>query len=153
MNYDILQSGWREQTLLLVLCECWMLCLVAQSCQTLCDPMNCSLPGSIHGILLAGILEWVARPSSRGSSQPKNRTHLPHCRQILYCLSHKGSPRILEWVAYPFSSRPSWPRNQTGFSCVVGRFFINWTIKEAGHQSNWNIYYLGSKKLDITKIF
>jgi len=29
---------------------------------------------------------------------------LPHCRQILYQLSHKGSPRILEWVAYPFSS-------------------------------------------------
>ena len=32
---------------------------------------------------------------------------LPHCRQILYQLSHKGSPRILEWVAYPFSSRSS----------------------------------------------
>ena len=38
---------------------------------------------------------------------------LPHCRQILYQLSHKGSQRILEWVAYPFSSRSSWPRNQT----------------------------------------
>ena len=36
---------------------------------------------------------------------------LPHCRQILYQLSHKGSPRILEWVAYPFSSRSSQPRN------------------------------------------
>ena len=32
---------------------------------------------------------------------------LPHCRQILYQLSHKGSPRILEWVAYPFSSQSS----------------------------------------------
>ena len=39
---------------------------------------------------------------------------LPHCRQILYQLSHKGSPRIPDWVAYPFSSRSSWPRNQTG---------------------------------------
>ena len=39
---------------------------------------------------------------------------LMHCRQILYQLSHKGSPRILEWVAYPFSSRSSRPRNQTG---------------------------------------
>ena len=39
---------------------------------------------------------------------------LPHCRQILYQLSHKGSPRILEWVAYPFSSGSSQPRNQTG---------------------------------------
>ena len=36
---------------------------------------------------------------------------LPHCRQILYQLSHKGSPRILESVAYPFSSRSSQPRN------------------------------------------
>ena len=45
---------------------------------------------------------------------------LPHCRQILYQLSHLGSPRILEWVAYPFSSRSSQPRNQTGISCIAG---------------------------------
>ena len=43
---------------------------------------------------------------------------LPHCRQILYQLSHKGSPRILEWVAYPSSSGSSWPRNHTGVSCM-----------------------------------
>ena len=36
---------------------------------------------------------------------------LPHCRWILYQLSHNGNPRILEWVVYPFSSRPSQPRN------------------------------------------
>ena len=56
---------------------------------------------------------------------------LPNCRQILYQLSHKGSPRILEWVAYPFSSRSSWPRNWTWVSCIAGRFFTNWTIREA----------------------
>ena len=56
---------------------------------------------------------------------------LLHCRPILYQLSHKGSPRILEWVAYPFSSRSSRPRNQTGVSCLVGRFFTNWAIREA----------------------
>ena len=39
---------------------------------------------------------------------------LLHCRQILYQLRHKGSPRILESVAYSFSSGSSWPRNQTG---------------------------------------
>ena len=56
---------------------------------------------------------------------------LLHCRQILYQLSHKGSPRILEWVAYPLSSRSSRPRNQTGVSCIaVGFFFTNWAIKE-----------------------
>ena len=47
---------------------------------------------------------------------------LPHCRWILYQVSHKGSPRILEWVAYPFSSRSSWPRNRTRVSCIAGRF-------------------------------
>ena len=42
--------------------------LVAQSCPTLCDPMDCKLPGSsVHGILQARILEWVAIPFSRGS--------------------------------------------------------------------------------------
>ena len=50
---------------------------------------------------------------------------LPHCKWILYQLSHQGSPRILEWVAYPFSSRSSQPRNPTGVSCITGRFFTN----------------------------
>ena len=50
---------------------CAVLCLVAQSCPTLCDPMDCSPPGSsVRGILQARILEWVATPSSRGSSHP-----------------------------------------------------------------------------------
>ena len=56
---------------------------------------------------------------------------LLHCRQILYQLSYKGSPRILEWVAYPFSSRSSRPRNQTRVSCIAGGFFTNWAIREA----------------------
>ena len=45
---------------------------------------------------------------------------LPHCRQILYCLSHQGSPWILEWVAYPFSRGASRPRNQTGGILYLG---------------------------------
>ena len=55
---------------------------------------------------------------------------LLHHRQILYQLSHKESPRILEWVAYPFSSGSSWPRNRTRVSCIAGRFFTNWAIRE-----------------------
>ena len=55
---------------------------------------------------------------------------LPHCRQILYQLSHRGNPKILEWVAIPFSSRSSWPRNQTGVSCIAGGFLTNWAIRE-----------------------
>ena len=56
---------------------------------------------------------------------------LLHCRRILYQLSYEGSPRILEWVAYPFSGGSSQPRNWTGVSCIAGRFFTNWAIKEA----------------------
>ena len=65
-------------------------CEVAQSCPTLCDPMDYSLPGSsIHGILQARILESVAISSSRGSSWPRDWTHVSYVswisRQILYC--------------------------------------------------------------------
>ena len=56
---------------------------------------------------------------------------LLQCRQILYQLSHQGSPRILEWRAYPFSRASSWPRNQTGVSCIAGRFFTVWATREA----------------------
>ena len=61
---------------------------VAQSCLTLCDPMDCSLPGSsVHGIFQAIVLEWIAISFSRGSNPG-----IPHCRQTLYHLSHQGSP-------------------------------------------------------------
>ena len=55
---------------------------------------------------------------------------LPHCRWILYKLSHQGSSRILEWVAYPFSSRSFWLRNWTRVSSIAGEFFTNWDIRE-----------------------
>ena len=57
-------------------------------------------------------------------------TGLPHCRQIIYHLSYKGSPRILEWVAYPFSSRSFRPRNETVVSCIAGGFYTNWAIRK-----------------------
>ena len=66
--------------------------LVSQLCLTLCDPMDCSLPGSlVHGIVQARILEWGAIPFST-SSQPILNPSLPRCRQILHCLSHQRSP-------------------------------------------------------------
>ena len=50
-------------------------CSVAQLCLTLCDPMHCSSPvSSVHGIFQTRILEWIAMPSSRGSSWPRNQT-------------------------------------------------------------------------------
>ena len=65
-------------------CESWTIkkaewVKVTQSCPTLCDPMDCSQPGSsVHGILQARILEWVASLFSRGSSQPRDRTQVCH---------------------------------------------------------------------------
>ena len=61
----------------------------AKSRPTLCDPLDCSLPGSsVHGILQARILEWVAMPSSRESSWPRNRTRVSYTfcnsRWVLY---------------------------------------------------------------------
>ena len=106
--------------------------LVTQSSLTLCDAMDCSQPGSsLHGdspgkntgvgchALLKGI--FPIQGSNPG---------LLHCRQILYHLSHQGSPRILEWVAYPFSRGSSWHRNQTGLSYTADGFFSSWATRE-----------------------
>ena len=75
-------------------------------------------------LLQARILEGLAFPFSRGSSQPRDRTQVSHTAGGFFIpLSHKGSPRILEWVAYPFSRGSSGPRNQTGIFCIAGGFF------------------------------
>ena len=57
----------------------WSEVKVAESCPTLCDPMDYSLPGSsIHGILQTRMLEWVALPSFRESSQPRDQMHISY---------------------------------------------------------------------------
>ena len=73
-------------------------CLIAQSCPILCDPLDYNPPGSsVHGFLQARILEWIAISSSRGSSRCRDLPLLCllHWRQILYLLSHEGSPGTL----------------------------------------------------------
>ena len=81
-------------------------------------------PGQNTGV---GSLSLLQRIFPTQGSNPG----LPHCRWILYQLSHKGSPGILPWVAYPFFSGSSWPRNQTGVSSTAGGFFANWATREA----------------------
>ena len=61
---------------------------VAQSCQTLCDPVDYT----VHGILQARILEWVATPSPAHLPTQESNKGLLYCRQILYQLSYQGSP-------------------------------------------------------------
>ena len=92
------------------------LCLVTQSCPTLCDPLDCSPPGSsVRGdspgrntgagcqALLQGIFP------TQGSNPG-----LLHCRRILYCLSQRGSPRLGKPVAYPFSRGAPHPEPNQG---------------------------------------
>ena len=75
-----------------------------QSCLTLCDPMDYSLPvSSAHGILQARTLEWVAMCSSRGSSGPRDRSnlhlsHLLHWQMVSLPLAPPKKPNILECV-------------------------------------------------------
>ena len=97
---------------------------VAQSCPTLCNPSPWHSPGRNTGVSSLSLLQGIF--PTQGSNPG-----LPHCRRILYQLSHKGSPRILEWVTYHFFSRSSQPRNQTGVSCIASRFFTNWATREA----------------------
>ena len=111
---------------------------VAQKCPTLRPhghPWNflCQNTGVGNLSLLQGIFQ----------TQGLNRG-LPHCRWILYQLSHQGSQRILEWVAYPFSSGTSGlrnrtfpfsrgssqPRDRTQVSSIAGGFFTSWATRE-----------------------
>ena len=70
------------------------MCLVAQWYLTLCNPMNCSLPGSsVHGMFQARILEWVAISSSRGTSQPRDQTHIS-------CISCIGKWILYHWAIW-----------------------------------------------------
>ena len=121
----------------------YVLCLVVQSCLTLCDH---SPPGSFvhenssgkniavgcHSLLLGIFPNQGLNPG------------LLLCRQILYHLSHQGSPWILECVAYPFSRGSSTPRNRTRVSCIAGRFFTSWATREA-HMYVYIHTYIQSK--------
>ena len=93
-----LQRSWVQASGLIctscvtLVVHCVCACVSAespQSCPTLHDPMDCSLSGSsVHGILQARILEWVAVPSSRGSSLPRDQTWVSYVsysgRRVLY---------------------------------------------------------------------
>ena len=101
----------------------WREVKVAQLCLTLCNPMDCSLPGSsVNGILQARILEWVAVPFSRGSSQPRDQTRVSHIAG--------GS----------LPSEPPGKLKTTGVggqvSSTAGKFFTIWTTREA--QEYWS---------------
>ena len=109
-----------------------VLCLVTQSCLSLCDPMDCNLPGSsVLGNSPGKNTRMGCHALLQGIFPTQGSNPGLISRQILYHLSHQGSPRILEWVAYPFSRGTSWPRSQVKVSCIASRFFTSWATREA----------------------
>ena len=111
---------------------------VAQSCPTLSNPMDCSLPGrSVHGIFQARVLEWGAKKQATKREKILTKDSLQSClpviiiyndllpsNNILYQLSHKGSPRIPDWIlSLPRGSSKS--RNWTRVSYITGRFLVS----------------------------
>ena len=98
-----------------------VLWIVAQLCLALFDSMDCS-PLSM-GILQARILEWIAIPFSRGSSQLRDWTQVSHIASRSFAVWATREAQEY-WGAYSFSRGPSWPRNWTGVFCITGGFFL-----------------------------
>ena len=85
--------------------ECKLSAKSLQSCPTLCDPMDYSTPGSsVHGILQARILEWVAMPSSRGSSPPRHWTRVSY----VFCIAGGFFTMSTTWEAQCKVTQPLW---------------------------------------------
>ena len=97
---------------------------VVQLCPTLCDPMDYT----VHGILQARILEWVAFPFSRGSSQSRDQTRSPTLQVDSSPAEPQGKPQntrvgnlfLLQWIF------PTQELNRA--SCIAGGFFTNWIM-------------------------
>ena len=100
---------WLHTCSVIQSCPTWS---VAQSCLTLCNPMDCSPPGSsVHGILQARILEWVAISSSRGSSQPWDWTSVSCIAGRFFTIwDTREAPNILAKVTPKTTVLPSLPR-------------------------------------------
>ena len=83
-----------------------------QSCLTLHNPVDCSLSGSsVHGILQVRILEWVAMPSSRGSSRPRDQNWVSYVscigRQVLsHWATWEGAIYVIQRINSAFASVP-----------------------------------------------
>ena len=98
-----------------------MLCLVARSCPTLCDPTDCSPPGSsVHGDSPARILEWVAISSPRESSHPRDRTCISWISCIGRWILNHWASLVAQMVKNPPALREIWVQSP-GSGKILGR--------------------------------
>ena len=106
---------------------------VAQSCPTLCNPMDCSLPGpSVHGSFQAIVLEWIAISFSRGSSQPRDQTRTSYIScigwRVLYHWRHLGSSHMCVYIYLHVVSVcvcMLWPRNYSTSASTILQLLKN----------------------------
>ena len=112
------------------------------SCPTLCHPMDCSLLGSsIHGIFQARVLEWVAMPSSRGSSRPRDWTQVSQAAGRLYHLSHWGlllAQLYLVWV-HTRTPHKVLPSRISYITMHKDAFHTDWTEMKRSNKFNESI--------------
>ena len=137
--FEACARNWRQRVDILLIIHILTFCaLVTPSCPTLCDPMDWTIARQVPLSMGFSRQEyWTglhALLQGTFPTQGSNPRH-PNYTWILYHLSHQGSPSILKWVAYPVYRESSWPRNQTRVSCIEGRFFTNWAIREALSES------------------
>ena len=111
---------------------------VAQSCPTLCNPTDCSLPGScVHGIFPARVLEWTAISFSRGSSWPKDRTRVSRIvdRCFTVWITRGVNLHVFMFFVIFFlwlmSNLIVLGSDRTWVSRIVGRLFTVWATREA----------------------
>ena len=97
---------------------------------------------SITWFVISWICGFKYRTPNTENEVKVSQSCLKLCNPIDYTVHGILQARILEWVAYPFSSRSSWPRYQTKVSCIAGRFFTNWAIREDPRyrRQNVNLY-------------
>ena len=120
------------------LCVCAKL---LQSCPMLGDPMHCSPPGSsAHGILQARILEWAAMPSSRGSSQPRNWTHVSYVSCIAGRFFNTNTAWEAPIPAPPKAYRSKLERNDKTRKLLITKYrrLHSTTAKNKTKQNNNN---------------
>ena len=98
---------------------------VAQSCPTLCDPMDCNLPGSsVHGIFQATVLEWVAISFSRGSSRPRDQTRVSRIVDRHFTIW--ATREVLERREQ--NSNVNSEKFKGEFKCICNRLLLRWVM-------------------------
>ena len=97
----------------------WSEVKVTQPCLTLCHLMDCRVQGNLQ----ATILEWVAVPLSRGSSQPRDWTQVSRIAGWFFTSWATRGAKNTRMSSLFLLQDSSWPKNRTGVSCIASRFF------------------------------